>query len=185
MPISCAGCSVTVPTLPASCGQNKKPGGIPYFAIVACDDATIIADPDDLSVWQAAVTANDARVVKNLLGSLPTPANTTRRTNSCAPEALLGKVWTLNLQDYDFTETGTSPVVYDKENFWNDIQNNPGKYYAFYGSCDGRMWLITDFTLMMNVEVPDNNADTRFMNIQVMWQGNTMGTQYVFDLGKV
>jgi hypothetical protein len=35
------------------------------------------------------------------------------------------------------------------------------------------------------VNVPDNNQDARFMNIQVMYQGLTMGTQYVLDLGLV
>jgi hypothetical protein len=47
------------------------------------------------------------------------------------------------------------------------------------------MWLVSDFTLMMNVIVPDNNQDARYMNVQVMYQGLTMGTQYVFDLGTV
>lgn len=181
---TCSGCSVSVPALAATCGQNKKQGGLPYLAFVSCDDATIPATPTDLSVWTAAVAANDARVIKNLLGSLPTPSPTMKRFSSCSPEGLEGKVWTLNVQDYDFTETG-SPLTFDKENFYNTIQADPAKYFLYYGSCDGRMWLVTDFTLTMNVVIPDNNVATRYMEVNIMFQGKTMGAQYIFDLGTV
>lgn len=184
MPTTCTGCSVTVPTLAASCGQNKKPGGIPYLAFVACDDATIIADPIDLAVWQAAVTANDARVVKNLLGELPKANASMKRFQSCFPEGLQGKNYTLNVQDYDFQESG-SPLVADKENFYNTIQADPTKYNLYYGSCDGRMWLVPNFVLVMDVVVPNNNVESRYMDINIMFQGQTMGTQYIFDLGTV
>lgn len=182
MPLTCTGCSVSVPTLSASCGKNKKQGGLPYLAIVACDYT--FTNPTDPAEWASAISANNARVVKGLLGSLADPSNTTKRIGSCDPETLLGRVWTLNFQDYNFTETG-SPLVFEKEAFYNDIQADPSKYYLYFGSCDGRMWLVSDFTLMMNVIVPDNNQDARYMNVQVMYQGLTMGTQYVFDLGQV
>jgi len=182
MPLTCTGCSVSVPTLSASCGKNKKPGGLPYLAIVACDYT--FADIEDLAEWASAIAANDARVVKGLLGSLSDPSNTTKRIGSCDPETLLGRVWTLNFQDYNFTESG-SPLVFEKEVFYNDVQADPSKYYLVYGSCDGRSWLVENFTLMMNVNVPDNNQDARFMNVQVMYQGLTMGTQYILDLGLV
>jgi hypothetical protein len=141
-------------------------------------------DIEDLAEWATAIAANDARVVKGLLGSLSDPSNTTKRIGSCDPETLLGRVWTLNFQDYNFTETG-NPLVFEKEAFYNDVQADPSKYYLVYGSCDGRSWLVPNFTLMMNVNVPDNNQDARFMNVQVMYQGLTMGTQYVLDLGLV
>lgn len=185
MPLSCSGCSVSVPALSASCGKNKKSGGIPYLAIVACDDATIAATPTDLSVWQAAVTANDARVIKGLLGELVDPNNNAKIIDSCLPETLLGRSWTLNFEDYDFTETGTSPVVFEKEAFYNAIQADPSKYNLYYGSCDGRMWQVPNFTLMMNVVIPNTNTDARYMKITIMFNGQTMGNQYIFDLGTV
>jgi hypothetical protein len=185
MPLSCSGCSVSVPALSASCGKNKKSGGIPYLAIVACDDATIVATPTDLSVWQAAVTANDARVIKGLLGELVDPSDTMKRIGSCDPETLLGRAWTLNFEDYDFTETGTSPVVFEKEAFYNAIQADPSKYNLYFGTCDGRMWQVPNFTLKMNVVIPNTNTDARYMKVQVMFQGLTMGNQYIFDLGTV
>jgi hypothetical protein len=183
-PLTCPGCSVSVPTLSASCGKNKKTGGIPYLAIVACDDTTIAAAPTTLSVWTAAVAANDARVIKGLLGELQDPSNTTKRIGSCDPETLLGRAWTLNFEDYDFTETG-SPLTFEKEVFYNTIQTDPSKYNLYFGTCDGRMWQVPNFTLMMNVIIPNTNTDARYMKVTVMFQGLTMGNQYIFDLGTV
>jgi hypothetical protein len=185
MPLSCSGCTVAVPALSASCGINKKPGGIPYLAFVACDDTTILATPTDLSVWQAAVTANNARVIKGLLGSLPEPSINEVRMQSCNAEQLTGKTWTLNIMDYDFLETGTSPVVFEKEAFYNSIQNNPNVYNLYYGSCDGRMWRVENFTLVMNPVTPDNNQESKHMAVTIKFTGLTQGTQFVFDLGTV
>lgn len=185
MPLTCTGCSVSVPALSASCGQNKKSGGIPYLAFVACDNTTIAAAPTDASVWATAIGANDARVIKNLLGELPAASANMRRFISCAPEGIQGKTWTLNVQDYDFTETAGPPVTFDKEVFYNTIQADPSKYHLYYGSCDGRMWLVSDFTIMMNVIVPNNNQENRYMEITINYLGLTMGTQYVFDLGQL
>jgi hypothetical protein len=185
MPLSCSGCTVAVPALSASCGINKKPGGIPFLAFVACDDATIQAQPTDLTVWQAAVTANDARVIKGLLGSLPEPSINEVRMQSCNAEQLTGKTWTLNIMDYDFTETGTTPIVFEKEAFYNSIQNNPNVYNLYYGSCDGRMWRVDNFTLVMNPVTPDNNQESKHMAVTIKFTGLTQGTQFVFDLGTV
>jgi hypothetical protein len=184
MPLACSGCSVTVPALSASCGQNKKPGGIPYLGFVACDDSTILAAPTDLAVWQAAVTANNARVIKGLLGSLPEPSVTEVRMNSCSAEQVTGKTWTLNIMDYDFTEAG-SPLVFEKELFYNTIQANPGLYNLYYGSCDGRIWRVDNFTLVMNPVTPDNNQESKHMAVTIKFTGLTQGTQFIFDLGTV
>lgn len=182
MALTCTGCSVSVPTLPASCGQSTKPGGIPVLAFVACDYTFTL--PTDPAEWATAIAANNARVIKNLVGSLGDPSNTTKRLQSCAPEAVTGKVHTLSITDHNFIETGT-PLVFDKENFYNAIQADPSQYYLFYGTCDGRMYRVNDFSLMMNVNIPDNNQELRFMNVQIMFQGLTQGTQFVFDLRTV
>lgn len=182
MALTCTGCSVTVPTLSASCGQSTKPGGIVAIGIVACD--YVFTNPTDGAEWTTAIGANDARVIKNLLGSMPDPSNTSKRIASCSAEQLTGKTWTINLLDHNFIETG-SPLVYEKEAFYNDIQNNPSQYYLFYGTCDGRMYRVEDFTLMMNVNIPDNSQELRFMNVQINFIGKTQGTQFVFDLRTV
>jgi hypothetical protein len=47
------------------------------------------------------------------------------------------------------------------------------------------MWQVPNFTLMMNVIIPNTNTDARYMKVTVMFQGLTMGNQYIFDLGTV
>lgn len=182
MALTCTGCSVSVPALSASCGQSTKPGGIVALGFVACD--YVFTSPVDASEWASAISANDARVIKNILGSMPDPSNTTKRIASCSAEQLTGKTWTMNVQDHSFIEAGT-PLVYEKEAFYNTIQANPSQYYLFYGTCDGRMYRVDDFTLMMNVNIPDNNQELRYMNVQINFVGATQGTQFVFDLRTV
>ena len=184
MAISCVNCTPSFPTLSASCGRTIEKAGINSIAFVLCSNTTILANPDDLLVWQAAVTSGDAVVIKNVIGGLPAPNDITKRLGACEPESLTGRVWTMSFEDYDFTKSG-SPFTPEKLNFYNQIMADPSQYFMFYGECQGLMYQVDTFTFYANPNTPTDNTQNKFFECKAMYQQIAMPTPIQFDLNLV
>lgn len=181
MSTTCTGCTITVPALTDSCGRTIEKGGIVAIGIVSCTNTTIYANPSDTPTWQAAVSANQARVIKNVLGELPYPNDVNKRLGSCEPEALTGRVYNLSIMDYDYTKT-TGPLVETKNVFYNTIQQNPSLYNLYYTECQGYTYFVPNFSFMFSSITPDNNTENKNYELKIMFQQIAMPVPFLFNL---
>ena len=185
MPQTCAGCTVTIPTLPATCAITKTLAGINAMGIVSCSNTTIAALPDDITVWQAAVTANEARVVKLLLGEQPDPNDNMKRLTSCFAEEIIGRTNVINIEDYDMSFTAGTPNVYDKWLFYNDVMANASTYNVYWTDCNGRSYYAENVTITVHEVKANNSTELSYFKVKIAYLGIPMAVPFDLNLNAV
>lgn len=174
-----------MPALAASCGRTIEKGGINALGFVSCSNTTILNAPSTLGNWTTAIAADEARVVKNMIGSLPYPNDVTVRQGACEPEYLQGRVFKLEAKDFDFTTLTVPSFTPEKLNFYNSIMADPSKYYLYYGECQGYMYLVENFTISVSAVTPSDNTQDKYFQLTISFQQTAVPTAIQFDLNAV
>jgi len=155
------------------------------MAFVSCSNTTIAAAPDNITVWQAAVAANEARVVKLLLGENPDPNDNMKRLSSCFAEEIVGRTNMINIEDYDLSFTAGTPNTYDKWIFWNWVMANASSLNVYWTDCNGRSYYAANPTVTVNEVKPNNSTELSYFKVKVAYLGIPMVVPFDLNLNEV
>lgn len=107
-------------------GNQTRKAGKQYFVLIGCN--VNIADPTDLALWDAAVTAGDIKISPKGKIVIPVPTLTTSPDiDDCGGDTVLDMTYQLQFSTYQANDT-------DAE-YWNEFFKNYSQYRVAWFDC--------------------------------------------------